>query len=244
MFKAVGYLRCCDSSKKGSQAKLIRNYAEKMGLKNIRIYEDFSIEKTGNISITLGGIFALLDDCLNNPYIIIVIVKDKSDLVRVETDVNFMDELGLLGKQIVIVGSSISKKVLKKISKAPNSTAHGPVSQSGPVPYGYRRFDIGGSFFIEPHEIESSVVKKIFEKYNDFKSFARVQRYLNSSLIKTRRGNSWSRAGLSWMLKNHVYAGKTKVGPDLVNTHAPIIEQNVFDLAQDVMTSRRRNIDA
>ena len=243
MYKAVGYVRVSGNADAEVEVSVIKRYADKMGLKSIRIYEDFDIEKTGNISSTLGGIFGLLDDCASNPYIIIVIVRDKSDLVRVETDVNFIDELSVMGKRIVVVGSSISKKILKKISKATSSSASGPISQSGPVPYGYRRFDIGGSFFIEPHEIESPVVKMIFDKYRDFKSFARVQRHLNSSLIKTRRGNSWSRAGLSWMLRNHVYAGRTKVGSEFVETHTPIVDTLSFDAIQEIMISRKRNID-
>lgn len=239
MYRAVGYAKVrCESD-----VSSIRGYAEKMGLKNIRVYEDHRIEKTGNIDVTLGGVFSLLEDCANNPYIIIVIVQDRGDLVRIETDVNFLEELAIMGKTVVVVGTSISKKVLKKIKRGTASHSRSPVSQSGPVPYGYRRFDIGGSFFIEPHEVESSIVKTIFNKYFDLKSFAKVQRYLNSCNIKTRRGNTWSRAGLSWMLKNYVYAGKTKIGSDLVDTHTPLVEPSIFDKIQEVMVSKKRNVD-
>ena len=239
MYRAVGYVKVRDESEVSS----IRGYAEKMGLKNIRIYEDYSIERTGNIDVTLGGIFSLLEDCANNPYIIIVIVQDRSDLVRIETDVNFLEELAIMGKTIVVVGSSISKKVLKKIKRGTVSPSRSPVSQSGPVPYGYRRFDIGGSFFIEPHEIESSIVKTIFKKYSELGSFAKVQRYLNEASIKTRRGNSWSRAGLSWMLKNYVYAGKTKIGSEMVDSHVALVDPGTFNKVQEVMFSRRRGAD-
>ena len=80
-------------------------------------------------------------------------------------------------------------------------------------------------------------------KYFELKSFAKVQRHLNDSRIKTRRGNTWSRAGLSWMLRNHVYAGKTKVGADMIATHTPLVEPSAFEKVQEIMVLKKRNVD-
>ena len=247
MYKAVGYAALVPGEPRGglrSQAEAIRNYSKKLGLKNTKIYEDFPITPVGKIRGTLGGIFNLLDECVRNPAIILVIVCERSRLKNQHTDVDFIEEIESCGKQIIVVGDSVSKSLLKKLSRrSPASGIEGPVNQSGPVPYGYRRFDIGGSFFIEPHEVESSVVKDIFSKYNELKSFASVQRYLNDSAIKTRRGNEWSRAGLSWLLRNRVYIGQTKISTEFAKTHVAIIDEKLFILIQDTIISRKRKRD-
>ena len=50
-------------------------------------------------------------------------------------------------------------------------------------------------------------------------------------------------AGLSWLLRNRVYIGQTKISTEFAKTHVAIIDEKLFILIQDTIISRKRKRD-
>lgn len=87
--------------------------------------------------------------------------------------------------------------------------------QSGPAPYGYRRDYSQRStqgVLLVPDEKEGEVVQLIFREYLRLRSMKRLIKLLDERGLRTRRGKRWSRAGVSWILKNDTYVGRVHFG--------------------------------
>jgi hypothetical protein len=93
--------------------------------------------------------------------------------------------------------------------------------QSGTAPYGYvrdyqKRAKIGVAkekgvpLVIQPDEAE--VVRLIFRLYLRHRSMKKVIELLQQKGLRTRRSKEWSRAGISWILKNDTYLGRVHFG--------------------------------
>ncbi|MGL5069152.1 MAG: recombinase family protein [Sarcina sp.] len=58
---------------------------------------------------------------------------------------------------------------------------------------------------LSPKETEISLVKLIFDKYLEFHSLSKLEKYMLSNNIKTKRNNDWAKATLSNILRNPCY---------------------------------------
>lgn len=120
--------------------------------------------------------------------------------------------------------------------------ARNGLHQSGPAPYGYKR-DYRYRGTDEPmlaiHPEEAEVVRLIFVEYRRRGSMKRLIAYMDSLGLRTRRGKRWSRAAISWILKNDTYLGRVHFGDvRSKGKHPPIVSQIVFNKANQLM---RRN---
>lgn len=255
-YRAMGYVRITPKEELSGflsledQEKQIKKYSEEIGIKNIEIFSDEPIPKAGSIDTSLGGIFTLLDEVRRSKRIQFVIVTSLDRLIRNETDVNFFAELVRINKKILEVGQDYNIYEVKlptdqEVEDVFDDDGFGR-QQSGPIPYGYKKDDNcrGHGVSIVPDEVESKVVRYIFETYEVVESYARLQRLLESKNMLTRRKNPWSRAGLSWLLKNEIYAGYSRHGSDEnyrdKNSHTPIITEDLFKRVQEVVKKKQR----
>jgi hypothetical protein len=119
--------------------------------------------------------------------------------------------------------------------------------QSGTAPYGYvrdysKRARAAGAepaakgvpLVIQPEEAE--VVRLIFRLYLRHRSMKKVIEILHGRGLRTRRGKEWSRAGISWILKNDTYLGRVHFGAIRTRgEHEAIIAPIVYYKAQKLI---------
>lgn len=148
--------------------------------------------------------------------------------------------------------ANISKRI--KFSKKMNA-------EKGRVPnfvFGYNK-TIGDYFNLSINENEAEIVRQIFRWYNEEGyGAAKISNMLNARGIKTRRGNKWSQNAICRILTNEIYIGKIINGKEevadfltgkreekdeaewmiTVRPELRIIEDDVFDKAQDILKGR------
>lgn len=117
--------------------------------------------------------------------------------------------------------------------------------QSGTAPFGYvrdysprpradRLEDGGVPLVVEPGEAD--IVRMIFRLYLKTRSMKKVIELLHERGLRTRRGKEWSRAGISWILKNDTYLGRVHFGAIRTKgQHEAIIAPIVFYKVQKLI---------
>ena len=106
--------------------------------------------------------------------------------------------------------------------------------QSGPPPFGYYRDHNTRGLTVDPNE--APVVRLIFREYLRLRSLKKVIEVLTKLGKKTRRGRTWSRAGVSWILANDTYVGRVHFGPvSRAGNHERIVTPITFNLANALM---------
>ncbi len=119
--------------------------------------------------------------------------------------------------------------------------------QSGTAPFGYvrdyarrsrgTREDPGRKgvpLIVQPDEAE--IVRLIFRLYLRFRSMKKVIEELQGRGLRTRRAKEWSRAGISWILKNDTYLGRVHFGAIRSRgEHEAIIAPIVYYKAQKLI---------
>lgn len=119
---------------------------------------------------------------------------------------------------------------------------------SGTIPFGYKRgpaeIDDDGRIHqtIVPDPEDAPKVATIFRLYLRHRSIEKVIRALVAAGIPaTRRGGPWSRAGISWILHNDTYIGRTHFGPVRARgRHDPIVAPIVFYKAQKLIRKNNK----
>lgn len=113
--------------------------------------------------------------------------------------------------------------------------------QAGPAPYGYRRARAEGRAILEPDSEEAEVVRTIFREYLRHRSMEKLVEMLDAQGLRTRRKNRWSRAGVSWILKNETYLGRVHFGPIRAQgLHPPLIAPIVFNKVQKLIRENKK----
>ena len=108
----------------------------------------------------------------------------------------------------------------------------------GFVPFGYSV--VNGELVVYPKE--QKLVETIFNEFIQTESTAAVADMLNKDGIPARNGKPWDIRVLANLLQNKVYIGKMKWrGEYFQGTHAPIITENTFQQAADILYLNRRN---
>jgi site-specific DNA recombinase len=126
-------------------------------------------------------------------------------------------------------------------------------------PYGYDKVKLQNDkgYTLQPNELESKVVKMIFDLYIQGKGMTVISNELDKLNIKPRYRSTWSKSTISDILHNPVYIGKirwsyraekkTNVDGEIKKTrklnekylyidgiHEPIVNEEVFNQAQKV----------
>lgn len=104
------------------------------------------------------------------------------------------------------------------------------------------------------NEAEAKIVKKIFERFEEFLSFRKVVIWLNDKGYLTKRGQSWPTATVKRILSNHVYKGYYTYGKRAGGSKVylpqnswvivkgnvePIITEKQFDRVQVLIRQRQ-----
>lgn len=118
-------------------------------------------------------------------------------------------------------GRRLDPEVTMRLLRGREEGARRGKHQSGTAPFGYVRdyarrgprtdpSTKGVPLVIEPGEAE--IVRLIFRLYLRTRSMKKVIEILHARGMRTRRGKEWSRAGISWILKNDTYLGRVHFG--------------------------------
>ncbi len=142
------------------------------------------------------------------------------------------------------------RRLAERLLRGREEGARAGTHQSGPAPYGYRR-DYGAraqdGVLLKMDEVESEVVRYIFREYLRVRSMKRLIELLEERRCKTRRGKRWSRAGVSWILKNDTYVGRVHFGSIRTRgRHVPIVSPIIFNKVQKLIrqNDKRKKRDA
>lgn len=131
-------------------------------------------------------------------------------------------------------------------------TAEGKFT-GGVIPFGYKQIPTGEfnkkgvpkkQLVID--EKEAEIVKMVFSKsVHEGYGSHRLASYLNSLELKTHNGADFQSNFVTRMLKNRLYCGyfvsKDTVSPK--QEHLAIIDENIFDMAQDIIGQRKNRSD-
>ena len=134
-------------------------------------------------------------------------------------------------------------------------------AEKGRVPnivFGYDK-TIGDYFNLSINENEAMAIRQIFQWYTEEGyGGSKIANMLNERGIKTKRGNNWSQNSVCRILTNEIYTGKIINGKEeiadfltgqrkekdesewfvTIRPELRIIEDEVFDKAQDILKSR------
>jgi site-specific DNA recombinase len=112
---------------------------------------------------------------------------------------------------------------------------------SGTYPFGYSCD--AGTGFLTPRADESPLVPLIFEMYAKQRHGARtIAAWLNQRGHRTRKGRPWSGKAVITVIRNRAYVGDVFFRDAWHSApHPPLVESEVFDKAQGVLTARGDN---
>ncbi len=107
---------------------------------------------------------------------------------------------------------------------------------NGQAPYGYK---IVKSKLVINRK-EADLVRMIFDLYlKKNMGVVSISRELNRLEIKPRKGKMWKGNTIHNIITNPIYAGYVRWGGEMAEgTHTPIIEKDVFDIAQETLKQR------
>jgi hypothetical protein len=111
---------------------------------------------------------------------------------------------------------------------------------AGNPPYGYTYSTQQGRLLVEPGE--AATVRRIFELYARRKwGYTKIARYLNQDGIPPRtRGAQWGPRVIAALLRSPVHIGQFAYRGEMHQGEPePIVEQQLFEEAQDAVPHRR-----
>lgn len=104
------------------------------------------------------------------------------------------------------------------------------------IPFGYYKEKQNKGYVLIPDEIESDIVKMIYNKYAyEGVNIAELVDYLNNNGIRTRKGKLWEPVLLRKLMKNKIYLGYINSTTNGVTTqfkgkHQPLIDENTYNI--------------
>ncbi len=109
----------------------------------------------------------------------------------------------------------------------------------GLVPFGYKKEN--KKLFVSSKE--AKIVRLIYETYIETKSLAEVYEKLKEQGVKDRKGKTFSKTAISYILRNTVYTGKIRYDGKLYQgIHKPIITEDLFNLAQQIHKNQEKKL--
>lgn len=252
-----------------SQRARIMDYAKRQNVQLLEVMTDEPLSGLKNSpalkdACTKGGIVDVLDYSRRRKCDF-VIVTDLTRLERHDLSFNPVSEVKVQGLKIVPVDLDLKLESLLPKSKKRRSRslkegkdlsvaerlllgrrecAKAGKHQSGPAPFGYMRDYTDrkrDGVRLKFHPDEAPVVRVIFKEYLRRKSMKRLIIFLEKQGIRTRRGKQWSRAGLSWILKNETYLGRVHFGNIRAKgQHAPIVSPIIFNKVQKLIKKNNK----
>ncbi|HAT4139483.1 recombinase family protein [Clostridium perfringens] len=235
MKKAAIYTRKSKFTEKGdsieSQIKLCSKYLDNINIKNYCIYTDegFSGKNTDRPEFQ-----RMLSDAKAKKFDVIICYKfdrisrnvsDFSNLINKLNELNIsfisvveqFDTNSAIGRAMMYLCTVFSQLERETISQRITDNMYSLATKGywlgGETPTGFRSEK---KFFnsnnkqkmyssLVPIKEELDLVKLIFNKYLEFNSISKIEKYLLSNNIKTKRNKDWSKASISLILRNPAY---------------------------------------
>lgn len=108
--------------------------------------------------------------------------------------------------RIILVFAELERKMTaERVTQVMLSRAEKGVWNGGRVPFGYAYNKETGEFTLQEHEY--TIVKRIFNMYEEMQSLTSIATWLNERHFLTRQGNEWSITSLYKILTNVWYIG-------------------------------------
>ena len=159
--------------------------------------------------------------------------KHKVSFVSITQQFNTTTSMGRLTLNVLLSFAQFEREVTgERIRDKIAASKKKGMWMGGNVPLGYKVVD--RKLLIE--EPDAVVVRTIFREFLRLGSVLRLEAWLRTNNIKTRRGCYFLRGPLYTMLRNPIYLGlirhKTEVHP---GEHAAIIDKPTWDKAQSLL---------
>ena len=160
-----------------------------------------------------------------------------ASFVSVTQNFNTTTSMGRLTLNILLSFAQFEREVTgERIRDKIAASKKKGMWMGGRVPIGYERKD--KKLIIETSG--ATKVKKIFEKYIELKSVPKLKTYLAGENIRTNTGKNFDKGQLYHILQNKTYTGKIVHKNNVYEgEHAAIIEENMFNLAQDLLQANK-----
>ena len=160
-----------------------------------------------------------------------------ASFVSVTQNFNTTTSMGRLTLNILLSFAQFEREVTgERIRDKIAASKKKGMWMGGRVPIGYERKD--KKLIIETSG--ATKVKKIFEKYIELKSVPKLKTYLAGENIRTNTGKNFDKGQLYHILQNKTYTGKIVHKNNVYEgEHAAIIEENLFNLAQDLLQANK-----
>ena len=160
-----------------------------------------------------------------------------ASFVSVTQNFNTTTSMGRLTLNILLSFAQFEREVTgERIRDKIAASKKKGMWMGGRVPIGYERKD--KKLIIETSG--AAKVKKIFEKYIELKSVPKLKAYLAGENIRTNTGKNFDKGQLYHILQNKTYTGKIVHKNNVYEgEHAAIIEENLFNLAQDLLQANK-----
>lgn len=160
-----------------------------------------------------------------------------ASFVSVTQNFNTTTSMGRLTLNILLSFAQFEREVTgERIRDKIAASKKKGMWMGGRVPIGYERKD--KKLIIETSG--AAKVKKIFEKYIELKSVPKLKTYLAGENIRTNTGKNFDKGQLYHILQNKTYTGKIVHKNNVYEgEHAAIIEENMFNLAQDLLQANK-----
>ncbi len=232
--RTVGYVRIAtteaDKAREllASVERTLRDYARERSWDVIEIYHDTGEQRAG------------FQRMLSSAHRADVVLIHESGAATVG-GYSLSREVQDMGMTCLDINAQLDRKkaFVERLSRGRKRGARAGRHTAGKIPYGYVKADDGG---LEIDVQEAKVVREIFREYLNLRSTSRVARLLGDEGRKTRRGNAFSRASISFMLKNETYIGRVRYGDIKARgQHPPIISAIVFNKVQKLLQSNRKS---
>ena len=255
-----------------NQKRFFREYAEKCGCQLTALYADEGI--SGRALKNRREFLRMLEDADRGCFDMIV-VKDISRFARNTVDaltaVRHLRSLGIevtfLSNSMTILGQSEfvltvfsalaqeeSANLSKRVKFGKRVTAE--QGRTPTIIYGYDHID---NLHLSVNEAEATVVRRIFQLYDEGVGCRKIAQELNSEAIPTKKGAAWDARGVRRILGNSIYCGeyvnrKYEVGDFLEGRLVPlpegdhlhhqrpewaIVSRELFDRVQGQITLRQ-----
>jgi site-specific DNA recombinase len=130
-------------------------------------------------------------------------------------------------------------ELVQRLLKGRRRGARAGLHLAGTAPLGYCRGERAGTLQVDARE--AGLVREIFQLYLETRSLKRTQDALARRGWRTRRGKAFSRAALSWILRNEAYIGRVRFGDIRARgEHKPIVERRDFRRVQRLLRSNNK----
>lgn len=204
------------------QIAICRDYATRSGIEIVATYTD---EETSGYNPKREGLLKLLEDARAKEFDVVLtehtsrLARDGLELRRLLNEFRYSLRIPVIfvsqnlrtdrdqDLAIIKLFNIVDEQYVEAVKIATRRGLEGLFKRGkwtgGGVPYGYTVKN--GMLTVDQKEAE--IVRLIFREYDSGTGLKNIAKLLNGRGIKTKKGNFWSAASLSNLIKNPIYKG-------------------------------------